>query len=64
MTIENMEKENFQSSAIDFTKYVKDGFNIHENGKIELSIGIHNGKLEKLMLLTIPSKRLPMGSSE
>jgi hypothetical protein len=61
MTIENMEKENFQSSAIDF---VKNGFNIHENGKIELSIGIHNRKLEKLMLFTIPSKRLPMGSSE
>ncbi|WP_102177574.1 RNA-guided endonuclease InsQ/TnpB family protein, partial [Fischerella thermalis] len=39
------------------TKWAKDGFKIHGNGKIELSMGIHNGKREKPIVLH--TKNLP-----
>jgi putative transposase len=37
----------------------KDGFKIHENGKIELKMGIHNGKREKP--ITVYTKNPPEG---
>jgi putative transposase len=43
------------------TKCVKDGFKIHENGKIELSMGIHNGKREKPIVVhasNLPQKNI------
>jgi putative transposase len=41
------------------TKWAKDGFKIHANGKIELSMGIHDGKREKP--ITVYTKNLPKG---
>jgi putative transposase len=41
------------------TKWAKDGFTIHENGKIELSMGIHNGKREKPIV--VYASNLPQG---
>ncbi|MFC4076475.1 RNA-guided endonuclease InsQ/TnpB family protein [Salinithrix halophila] len=41
------------------TKWAKDGFRIHANGKIELSMGIHEGKREKPIV--IYTKILPQG---
>jgi putative transposase len=41
------------------TKWAKDGFKIYVNGKIELMMGIHNGKREKP--ITVYTKNLPEG---
>jgi putative transposase len=41
------------------TKWAKDGFQIYANGKIELKMGIHNGKREKP--ITVYAKNLPEG---
>jgi putative transposase len=41
------------------TKWAKDGFQIYENGKIELKMGIHNKKREKP--ITVYTKNLPEG---
>jgi len=41
------------------TKWAKDGINIHENGKIELSLGIHNGKRVKPIVVWV--KNVPQG---
>ncbi len=41
------------------TKWAKDGFKVVENGKIELSMGIHQGKREKPIVVF--AKRLPEG---
>ncbi|MED4988770.1 hypothetical protein [Parageobacillus toebii] len=35
------------------TKWVKDGFKVYENGKIELSMGIHHGKREKPIVVYV-----------
>lgn len=35
------------------TKWAKDGFKIHPNGKIELSMDIHNGKREKPIVIHV-----------
>ena len=43
------------------TRWKKDGFVIHPNGKIELKMGVHQGKREKAILVyvsTIPSGRV------
>ncbi|MDR6225310.1 RNA-guided endonuclease InsQ/TnpB family protein [Desmospora profundinema] len=42
------------------TKWTKDGFKIHANGKIQLSMGIHKGKREKP--ITVYTKNLPQGT--
>jgi putative transposase len=42
------------------TKWVKDGFKVYENGKIELSMGIHHGKREKLIVVYV--SHLPKGT--
>lgn len=47
------EKRNFN------TKWAKDGFTIYENGKIELSLGIHNRKRQKP--ITVWIKGMPVG---
>jgi hypothetical protein len=39
------------------TKCAKDGFKVYENGKIELSMGIHHGKREKPMYASHLPKR-------
>ena len=41
------------------TKWAKDGFKVSENGKIELSMGIHQGKREKP--ITVHAASLPAG---
>lgn len=41
------------------TKWAKDGFKVFENGKIELSMGIHHGKREKPIV--VYTNRLPEG---
>jgi putative transposase len=41
------------------TKWAKDGFNVYENGKIELSMGIHQGKREKPIV--VHASHLPDG---
>lgn len=41
-------------------KWAKDGFTIHENGKITLSMGIHNGKREKPII--VYASNLPQGT--
>jgi putative transposase len=41
------------------TKWAKDGFKIHPNGNIELSMGIHNGKREKPIV--VHASNLPQG---
>ncbi len=41
------------------TKWAKDGFNMQENGKIELSLGIQNGKRVKPIVVWI--KQIPPG---
>jgi putative transposase len=42
------------------TKWAKDGFTIHENGKITLSMGIHPGKREKPIV--VYAANLPQGT--
>jgi putative transposase len=42
------------------TKWAKDGFTIHENGKITLSMGIHGGKREKPIIVYV--SQLPQGT--
>jgi putative transposase len=42
------------------TKWVKDGFKVFENGKIELSMGIHDGKREDPIV--VYAKHLPEGT--
>jgi putative transposase len=42
------------------TKWAKDGFKVYENGKIELSMGIHHGKREKPIV--VYASRLPKGT--
>jgi putative transposase len=41
------------------TKWAKDGFKVFENGKIELSMGIHQGRREKPIV--VYTKHLPKG---
>lgn len=41
------------------TKWAKQGFKCHPNGKIELSMGIHEGKRQPLIVLHV--KELPQG---
>ncbi|WP_017436665.1 RNA-guided endonuclease InsQ/TnpB family protein [Saccharococcus caldoxylosilyticus] len=41
------------------TKWTKDGFKVYENGKIELSMGIHHGKREKPIV--VYASHLPKG---
>ena len=41
------------------TKWAKDGFKLHENGKIELSMGVHEGKREKPIV--VHTRNLPQG---
>jgi putative transposase len=41
------------------TKWAKDGFKIHENGKIELSLGIWQGKRQEPIIVRV--KDLPQG---
>ena len=42
------------------TKWAKDGFKVYENGKIELSMGIHHGKREKPIV--VYASHLPKGT--
>lgn len=42
------------------TKWVRDGFKVNANGKIELSMGIHNGKREKPIV--VYASNLPKGT--
>ncbi|GLH64303.1 transposase [Parageobacillus sp. G301] len=42
------------------TKWVKDGFKVYENEKIELSMGIHHGKREKPIVVYV--SHLPKGT--
>jgi hypothetical protein len=42
------------------TKWAKDGFKVYENGKIELSMGIHHGKREKPIVVYV--SHLPKGA--
>jgi putative transposase len=42
------------------TKWAKDGFKAYENGKIELSMGIHHGKREKPIV--VYASHLPKGT--
>jgi hypothetical protein len=42
------------------TKWAKDGFKVYENGKIELSMGIHHGKREKPIVAY--ASHLPKGT--
>ena len=41
------------------TKWAKDGFKVDENGKVELSLGIHGGKRQQP--ITIWIKKVPVG---
>ena len=41
------------------TKWAKDGFTIHENGKIELKLGICQGKRQQP--ITVHVKKIPVG---
>jgi putative transposase len=41
-------------------KWAKDGFKVCENGKIELSMGIHHGKREKPIV--VYASHLPKGT--
>ena len=41
------------------TKWAKDGFRLHESGRIELSLGIWNGKRQRPIVVQV--KRLPVG---
>ncbi|WP_223067499.1 transposase [Paenibacillus caui] len=41
------------------TKWAADGFTVHENGRIELSLGIHEGKRRKPIVVWV--KRIPAG---
>jgi putative transposase len=42
------------------TKWSKDGFKVYENGKIELSMGVHNRKREKPII--VYTSNLPQGT--
>ncbi|WP_028399611.1 RNA-guided endonuclease InsQ/TnpB family protein [Ectobacillus panaciterrae] len=43
------------------TKWKKDGFSVKENGTIHLSMGIHNGKREQPIVVSVNPATLPEG---